>query len=286
MPSEQYHRIAAMSAGGLKRMRMSPAHFYGAQLDPQRPTGGEPTPAMKAGTLFHVALFEPGELASRYAVLPPNAPSRPTARQRGAKKPSAETLDAIDWWLDFETTNPGVEIIDADALAKAKTQARNVRANADIAALMSDGLAEASAFWHDPLTGELCKCRPDWTSPAGDGVVLVDGKSCPDASPEGFGRTAWNMGYLHTAAWYIDGYEAATGQKVHGYVFAAVEHDWPHVAAPYMVPDDVLELARAENRRLLNLYAECKRTGNWPGYSAGISLLTLPVWAQRQLEHA
>lgn len=269
MPANDYHAVPAMSAGGLKRMRQSPAHFYGKQLDPNRPTDSEPTPAMRAGTLFHVALFEPGELAARYVV-------KPDGMSFASKEGKA--------WREAQPA--GIEITDADALAKAKTQARNVRANADIAALMSDGMAEASAFWIDEQTGELCKCRPDWTSPAGDGVVLVDGKSCPDASPDGFGRTAWNLGYLHTAAWYIDGYEAATGRKVHGYVFAAVEHEWPHVAAAYMVPDDLLEKARAENRRTLNLYAECKRTGNWPGYSPAISLITLPAWAQRQLENA
>ena len=270
MPAERYHRIAAMSAGGLKRMRQSPAHFYGQQLDPNRPTGGEPTPAMKAGTLFHVALFEPEALSERYVII------KPDGMNFSSKDGKA--------WRDAQPA--GVEIIDADALAKAKAQAANVRANADIAALMSDGMPEASAFWIDGQTGELCKCRPDWTSPAGDGVVLVDGKSCQDASPAGFARTAWNMGYLHTAAWYIDGFQAATGQRVHGYVFAAVEHEWPHVAAPYMVPDDVLDLARAENRRMLDLYATCKRTGNWPGYSAGINLITLPAWAQKQLENA
>lgn len=269
MPAEQYHGIAAMSAGGLKRMRQSPAHFYGQQLDPNRPPGGEPTPAMKAGTLFHVALFEPHALAERYVIKPEGM--------------SLATKDGRAW---KESVPVGLEIIDSDALAKARTQALNVRASAEIAALMSDGMPEASAFWIDEQTGELCKCRPDWCSPAGDGVVLLDGKSCQDASPEGFARTAWNMGYLHTAAWYIDGYQAATGKKVLGYVFAAVEHEWPHVAAPYMVPDDVLDLARAENRRLLNTYAECKRTGNWPGYSAGVSLIQLPAWAQRQLENA
>lgn len=266
MPAESYHAIAAMSAGGLKRMRQSPAHFYGQQLHPCRPHS-RPTPAMKAGTLFHVALFEPGELASRYAVKPEGL--------------SLATKDGKAW---KESVPVGLEIIDADDLAKARAQAANVLALPEVAALMAEGMAEASAFWIDPETGEMCKCRPDWTSPAFDGVVLIDGKSCGDASPDGFARTAWNMGYLHTAAWYIDGYQAATGQRVHGYVFGAVEHEWPHVAAAYMVPDDVLDMARADNRRLLNLYAECKRTGIWPGYSAGISLITLPAWAQRQLE--
>lgn len=268
MPAEQYHSIAAMSAGGLKRMRKSPAHFYGAQLDPQRPQS-DPTPAMRAGTLFHVVLFEPDAISARYAVRPDGLDLR--------------TKDGKAW----EAAQPDtLEIIDANDLTKAQTQAERVRALPDVAALLSDGAPEASAFWVDERTGELCKCRPDWTSPAGDGVILIDGKSCRDASPDGFARTAWNMGYLHAAAWYVDGYEAATGQKVLGYVFAAVEHDWPHVAAPYMVPEDVLDLARAENRRTLDLYAECKRTGTWPGYSAGVSLIQLPAWAQRQLETA
>lgn len=269
MPAEQYHAVPAMSAGGLKRMRQSPAHFYGKQLDPNRPTDSEPTPAMRAGTLFHVALFEPDQIAARYAVKPEGL--------------SFASKDGKAWKAALPA---GVEAIDADDLAKAQTQAQRVRDLPDVAALLSEGMGEASAFWIDPETGELCKCRPDWTSPAGDGVVLIDGKSCQDASPEGFARTAWNMGYLHTAAWYIDGFEAATGQKVHGYVFAAVEHEWPHVAAPYMVPDDLLDKARAENRRTLNRYAECKRTGIWPAYSEGITLITLPAWAQRQLENA
>ena len=262
MPAEQYHGIAAMSAGGLKRMRQSPAHFFGQQLDPNRPKGGEPSPAMKAGTLFHVALFEPSELAARYVV-----------------KPEGMSFSSKDGKAWREALPSGVEVIDAEQLAKARAQARNVCALPEVSALMTEGMAEASAFWIDEQTGELCKCRPDWTSPAGDGVVLIDGKSCQDASPDGFSRTAWTMGYLHTAAWYIDGYQAATGQRVHGYVFAAVEHEWPHVAAPYMVPDDLLDRARAENRRLLNRYAECKRSGVWPAYSEGVTLITLPKWA-------
>ncbi len=70
MPADDYHAVPAMSAGGLKRMRQSPARFYGKQLDPNRPEAGEPTPAMKAGTLFHTALFEPDTLAQRYAIKP------------------------------------------------------------------------------------------------------------------------------------------------------------------------------------------------------------------------
>ncbi len=267
LAAEHYHAVQAMSAGGLKRMRQSPAHFYGMQLDPRRPVS-EPTPAMRNGTLVHTCLFEPDAVPQRYVVKPDGHDGRTAAGKAWAADVAAR----------------GLEIVDASAMRAAVAQADAIRAMPDIAGLLAEGYGEASAFWIDAQTGELCKCRPDWTSPAGDGVILVDGKTCQDASPAGFGRAIWNMSYHLQAAWYSDGFTAATGLPVHGFVFAAVESAWPHAAAAYMLADDVLEAARRENRRLLNLYAECKRTGRWPGYGEGIDLITLPKWAQLETE--
>lgn len=261
MPAEDYHATMAMSAGGLKRMAQSPAHFYGLQLDPNRPAGGEPTPAMKNGTLVHCALFEPDQVAARYVI-------KPEGMNFATKDGKA--------WRDAQT----LEIVDADQMRAALAQANAVLRLPQIAALLSEGQPEASAFWIDDLTGELCKCRPDWTSPAGDGVVLVDGKTCQDASPDGFSRAIWNFRYDLQAAWYSDGYERATGRRVHGFVFACVESAWPHQAAAYMLDDEALDRARAKNRELLNLYAECRRNNTWPGYPAEIQPISLPRWAK------
>lgn len=262
LPAEQYHAVQAMSAGGLKRMQQSPAHFYGVQLDPNRPPPGEMTPALLNGQVTHCALFEPDQLDSRYVVKPPGHDGR--------------TREGKAWLASVPAS---ALIVDAAGLAAAKAQAAALRALPDIAALLSDGMPEASAFWIDEQTGELCKCRPDWVHPAGDGVILIDGKTTQDASADGFGRSIWSYCYHLAAAWYTDGYEAATGKRVHGYVFAAVESAWPHAAAAYMLGDDVLDKARAINRRLLNLYAECKRTGVWPGYQQSIQPINLPRWA-------
>lgn len=262
MPAEVYHAINAMSAGGLKRMKQSPAHFYGLQLDPNRPEPGEPTPALKNGTMVHCAIFEPASFHDRYVVRPDGLDMR--------------TKEGKAW----AATVAGMEIITAEQMNAAKGQREALLALPEIASLLADGVGESSAFWIDETTGELCKCRPDWVSPAGDGVVIVDGKTCVDASPEGFSKAIWNFAYHLQAAWYADGYEKATGKTVHGFVFAAVESAWPHAAAAYMLGDDVLDRARAENRRLLNLYAECKRTGVWPGYGSQISLINLPRWAR------
>ena len=262
MPAETYHATMAMSAGGLKRMKRSPAHFYGLQLDPNRPQGGEPTPAMRAGTLAHMMLLEPSEIDSHYIVRPEWSDGR--------------TKDGKAW---LASVSPGLVAVTEAEMATANAQAAAVLRLPEVASLLENGEAETSAFWIDEQTGELCKCRPDLRSPAGDGVILFDLKTCQDASPAGFSRAISHWDYHLQAAWYSDGYTLTTGKEVLGFVFGAVESSWPHAAAAYMLDDAALDKARIENRRLLDLYAECKRTDHWPGYQSAIQAISLPPWA-------
>lgn len=266
MPPEEYHAAVAMSSSGLRHMAKSPAHFFGMQLDPNRPPPN-PTPAMEAGTLFHTALFEPEKFDERYIVKP--------------EKIDMRTKEGKAWSVAAGTRNPITE----DDFRRSVTQARRIRALPEVGALLSEGVGEASAFWVDKLTGEWCKCRPDWVSPAGDGVILLDGKTSKDASQNGFSRAIWNWRYDLQAAWYSEGYEAATGKPVHGFVFAVTESDWPHASAAYILDDVVLEAARRECRRLLDQYAECRRSESWPGYPETIQPITLPAWAMKEIEN-
>ena len=110
LAASEYHATHAMSAGGLKRMRQSPAHFYGLQLDPDRPAPGEPTPAMQNGTLVHCAIFEPDQVDARYLV-------KPAGMSFATKEGRA--------WRDANT-GPR-EIIDAAQLVAARAQAAALR---------------------------------------------------------------------------------------------------------------------------------------------------------------
>jgi hypothetical protein len=54
--------------------------------------------------------------------------------------------------------------------------------------------------------------------------------------------------------------------------------------APYLVTVielDVLAVREGDalNRRALEVYADCTRTGMWPGYTDAIELIGLPRWA-------
>jgi exodeoxyribonuclease VIII len=234
---------------------------------------------MSNGTLAHCALLEPDQLLNRYVVVPSDAPRKPTSLQRNAKNPASETLYAIKWWAEFAAEHGAKEVIDADQLLTAQRQAAAIRALPEIGPLLSRGQAEVSAFWIDEATGVLCKVRPDWVTPANDAVVLLDLKTTTDASRRGFRRAIGTYRYDLQAAFYSDGYEKASGLMVLGFVFVVVESEWPHAAATYMLDDPSMAKARNEVRDLLDLYADCKSEGMWPGYMPLIQPISTPEWA-------
>ncbi len=261
VPIDEYHASAGISCSGLADFARSPYHFHALHLNPDRPAD-EGTPAQLVGNLAHCAILEPAEFVKRYAVGPNT--------RRGTK-----VWDAFEASLTPKQT--GIKIDQAET---AHAQAASVRALPDVGKLLAAGAPEVSAFWIDPATGELCRCRPDWVHPVGErGVILIDVKTCGSADPHEFARQVARMGYHRQAALYSDGYGVASGTPVLGFVFVAVESEWPFAASAVMLDDEGIAKGRAEIAELLPRYAECRAAGNWPGYAESIELITLPTWA-------
>jgi hypothetical protein len=277
LPIEKYHSMPGISSTGLKTLARSPEHFYARHRDPKRPPAADKGGHLE-GQLAHCAILEPSEFAKRYVTLPAGAPARPTKAQWNAKDPSASSIKAMDWWLDFNERTKGATPITGDQYDAAMRQAESVRRLTPVRELLDNCSTEVSEFWIDPDTGVQCRCRPDLIHAPGDGAVLADVKTYADASPGGFAREVAKKLYHLQDAYYSEGHQRATGQTVHGFVFIAVEDEWPFAACAHMLDDDSREIARALMRQLLDTYAECTRTGVWPGYSDAIELISLPRW--------
>lgn len=144
------------------------------------------------------------------------------------------------------------------------------------------GKAEVSVYWRDAMTGELCRCRPDWWR---DDDVLVDLKTTDDASPEGFAKSMANWRYDVQDPFYRDGVKAATGREVRAFVFVAVEKKPPFAVGVYVLDSESVELGRAQYRADLRTYAECIRTGVWPGYGEKIQTISMPAWHANRNAH-
>lgn len=267
IPNLDYHRSAGISKSGLDLMAKSPAHYYAKYLDQNRPKAKDQSSAQLDGELAHCAILEPTEFGNRFAVGPN------VSRATKAWKEFAESLPA------------GVTAIKPDQYSTAWSQAESVNRIPDVASALSHGKAEVSAYWIDEETGVLCKCRPDFVHDCGDsGVILVDVKTCGDARPDEFARMIAKHRYHVQNAYYVDGYAAASGRKVLGFMFASVEMEYPYAASAIMLDEESVEQGRRDYRGPLDVYAECKEKGEWPGIPASVHLARLPGWAFDQEE--
>ena len=109
--------------------------------------------------------------------------------------------------------------------------------------------------------------------------IIVDLKTCKDASPDGFAKHVANFAYHVQAAHYLDGFEALTGGKAAGYVWIAVESEAPHAVAIYTADAEMMERGSLQRTKALDLIATCRHEGKWPGYPVEVQRISLPAWA-------
>ncbi|MGZ0105175.1 PD-(D/E)XK nuclease-like domain-containing protein [Achromobacter sp. KK8] len=258
---EAYHRGPGISKTGLDHVARSPALFYALHLDPARPAEKERAGQLE-GQLAHCAILEPAEFDKRYSVGP-------------------DVSRATKAWKEWEASLPaGVIAIKPDQRETALRQAESVRRLPDVAEALAAGRPEVSAYWIDPDTGVLCRCRPDWVHPAGEsGVVLLDVKTFSDASPAEFARQIARKRYHVQDAFYSEGYARAAGVDVLGFVFVAVETEWPFAASAVMLDEPGKRQGAIDMRRDLTTYAACLKANDWPGHGAAIHQVSMPAWA-------
>lgn len=271
VPDEVYHSANGISSTALRKVLKSPAH-YKASLE----TTVEPSDDMRLGTLTHLVVLQPDLLCERVSVLPNDAPKRPTAIQRAAKKPSQKALDAVAWWDDFTQKSEGKMVFGQGELDTANAMADSIRKHSIASMAFGSGQSEVSCWHEDEETGEMLKARFDYLR---DGAkAIVDLKTCRDASEDGFSRHAYNMGYHIQAAYYLDLCQKYDVSR-NSFVFVCVEKTPPYAVNVFTVSEASLALGRKKYRQALNTFALCKKTDSWPAYSEELKTLDLPKWA-------
>lgn len=136
---------------------------------------------------------------------------------------------------------------------------------------------ELAIVWRDANTGQLCKGMIDGFG-LHDGVgVVSDLKTCQDASDTGFAKAIANFDYHIKAAWYLDGLNAIAPAP-RRFAWIAAEKSDPYGVKTSWLDEEAYHTGRWWWNELLMQYAECLKTGVWPGYDEGISDIYLPGW--------
>lgn len=152
-------------------------------------------------------------------------------------------------------------------------------------AIVNSNTAQKELSIFGEILGVGVKIRIDHVDVV-DGIVkLTDYKTTADASPEGFGKSAFNHGYLAKMALQRDLFMKAFNEKRKVVVgLLAQEKVEPYLPMLYTLTDEQLRVGRFQYLEALATYKKCKELDSWPGYSNGITEqeLLVPEWAIKQ----
>lgn len=164
MPENEYHEAKALSNSGMKKLIISPLEFWENFFNPEKEE--EETSAQAAyGKALHRYILEPDTFMDRYCFMPEDAPRKPTSSQRNAKKPSADSILAIQYWDEFNKLNEGKELIKQEWLKDFQKAEKMLQYYPEIKDSFKNGYAEVSIFLE--IDGIMFKCRIDYLKPSG-----------------------------------------------------------------------------------------------------------------------
>jgi len=253
LPADQYHADPAYSFSAIKQAMRSPAHLKAWLTTPP-----EQTPAMRIGTLTHLAVLQPDLFGSTTAVAP---------------IVDRRTKEGKSIWEQFQAQNTGKEIITNDEREQLTAMRDSVRIHPAASALLGEGTAEVSVFNQCVETGLPLKARMDWVREN----AIVDLKTTEDASPAGFAKSVSNYRYDLQAAHYRRMLKLQ-GRGDLPFYLIAVEKEAPFAVAVYRLDEGDLTLADMQMQQQLRAIASCCEFNSWPAYSREVETLTLPKW--------
>jgi len=256
IPELDYHADDALSASGAKTLLHSPARFAW-----ERENGSKSSDAMDLGTLVHTLVLRSRD---KRIVVSPHDSMRSKAAQEWAEQMAAERRIVVTH----------KQVRQAIAITKA------VRAHPLAGAILSEGRPEVTLRWDDPETGVPVRGRIDWLRPN----AIVDLKTVSrygGSELETFGRQAASLDYPMSAANYVAGYAALTGETL-PFITVTVEVEAPHFITVSQYDETDLLAGHERMRAAIAEYAKRSESGQWVD-PPEIETVPVPAWYGRQL---
>lgn len=255
IPNSEYHADPnSLSSSGAKLLAMpgGPAKFKAKQVIPP-----VPSEALMFGTAAHAYILE----GVKPEVFTKTKTLTSKAAQEKIKELGDTPLVTSEGWDRLQAMR---EAVLANPLAARLLQAK--------------GKAEQSIYWQHPY-GAILRCRPDWLPEEEDNTLgflpIVDLKTTSDATPAGFRRSCFQLGYHQSAAWYATGLAATHISTNARMVFIAVEKTPPYLVGVYTLSEEALHVGARLNEKAVHIWQRCKLFDEWPGISSGLKELDI-----------
>jgi hypothetical protein len=281
---DEYHADKDhVSASGLKKLKISPAHFK----EEEEVTESD---ALLFGSAYHCFVLEPDKFKDQYYIFDDSVVCGALIA-KGAKSPRS-TNDYKNWKeseMSFADGKTLIEKADADKLEAMRNRLMN---HPYAKMLLSNGINEQGYMGEIETEAGMIKVKykPDHQNEKKK--IIVDLKTTIDASADGFTRVAADRDYHLQASFYSDLMEKVTGDnRPYTFIFIAQEKKKPFAFNLFECSNQFISQGRFEYEMLLQLYKYCIDNNTWPGYQVwcqnkyGILKLKLPAWAIKDLTY-
>jgi len=247
IPFETYLQWDAINASNLKQMKLSPKHVRHS-LD----SAHKETTDMRIGHAVHAALLQPEIYKTQYMEMP-------KFEGKGSRADKAE----------WKAEHAGTASLNQGELATVNLCVNAVKGDKDAWDMINQpgGYKELSIIWTDKKTGLRCKGRLDIFTRYKGVPSIIDLKSGREA-PTNFWCSGeiTTRGYHHSMSWYRDGLSVLSKNKIHRSAwFIFIEKSQPNDVMAYELDEDAMEKGSSDMREWLDVYADCVKSGEWPG---------------------
>jgi hypothetical protein len=269
VPYEQYAAEPGFRASWLNKLKISPQHFLAMKNQED-----EDTPAKRLGRLIH-SVFENGEKFMDTYIVEPKFTGKTKDGKESAR--SGEAIQAKkDWYASLDAEAVVVTSEELEVLVGIANQVKNSRL---LTNMLKGSVRESSLWVDDPETGVLLQCRPDFVTASG---YIVDIKStrqnARDFPGDIFSDKYGKRFYVLSAAHYVHCARVAKLSKTDSITLLAVETHAPFGFIPYVLDIGCLGPGEQWRSHLMSIYAECLKTGVWPGYPDEVQGLVPPEY--------
>lgn len=262
LSNEDYHAHDSVSRSKLMDFDVSPYNYWALHLAPNRPNR-EATPAMILGTAFHSMVLEHDLFHKQYVIMPKPVFLKDVGR--AAYDQYKSDLAEIECGHRIPLTRDQYDIL----LSMYSTLYDDSRA----IDLIQGAIYEQSYFWEDKESGLLVKSRPDILHQN----IIVDLKTCADASPRAFQSAMVKGGYHIQAAMIRDGIRRLEGRDISNVINIAIETKYPYAIGIYVIDEEALDYGEFHYKDLLKRLKHANMNNDYPSYE--IQSINLPRWA-------
>lgn len=270
MSEKEYRSLPFANFSTLKIMHQkTPKHVRWALDNP-----AETTDAMRIGSAFHCLSMRPNDFAQEFM----RGGKCSVIKSDGTGCENDGKLILRDQWVcgvhRKGATPPELPVIMADeytAIEGMRDALVSHRKCRELLTGLSEASIETPLLWTDPVTGVRCKAKLDLFGRQENTPIIVDIKSCTDASADEFGWQIANMGYAMQAAMYLDGLSIVLGgEQCTNFYFLAVEKEPPYACAPWHLYPEDIDMGREQYRLALQKWKYCHENNAWPGHAGGM----------------